>query len=457
MRLVLGFLALGCPALAAAAGPAWAAPRCEGAGDDRPALLASIDAALQAGRAGSVVLPAGRCMMSGPVTVRLAGNQVLSIFGQGPSATELVFPGGTDGIVVSYASAASASRDAATGAVLHLVGIGVVAAGRGRDGIRIEGDSDNAHGTVEPDTILDQVMVRGESAGGWDTGLVLQDVANSALHQVGVLCAGWTDPAAANGVGLALQTTGQRYATRHTLTDFAETGCGTGLQIGERVQGVAVSGGNFTGGQTGIGWASGGRQEALSVVNSQFSTLRFGISVNNVQNVQVTNSVFYNQNSYLPQKGTWAAIALAEVDNSQITGNGIMGVAGGSEYGITLTNDRAVVAPDRPTTITGNTFFNLFGPALYAANDTANVLFSGNAMDAVLAAPPVALQPGTDVSFAGNRFGGVLFAVGYPGSAGFTLSMPGGVPVGTHWPVRPDGLPPGGLWVDGAGVLRVLR
>ena len=430
---------------------------CDGVTDDHDALAAALTTFSD--KAASVVrLPQGKCRIGSPLLLTLRGNQVAVVAGQGAVATELLFTGPGDGLVVHYASQASYTRDAATGAALQLSDLSIVRAeGAGGDGLRIEGDSANEAGVVMPDTILTDVVVRGGTGGSfWARGVVLQDVANSALRHLSLMCANANQPVTDQGIGLWIGTTGQHYATRHNLTDLSTWGCGTGLAIGERVQGVAIVNGNFTGGRIGVHWASVGRQELLTVGNSQFSTLEAGVRVYNVQNVQLTGNTFYNQNAYAPTPAPWVAIELAEVDNSQITGNGIMGLGRGDETGLHITNDRAMVAADQPTIISGNTFTSLNGPALYAANDTSGLLFTGNAVT-VRAVPPLALAPGTAVTASGNWFAGTLFAVGWPGSAAFTLSIVGGRPVGTNWPQGPKGVPAGGMWIDEAGGMHVAR
>ena len=443
-----------CVAQAVSNKPAMA---CNGVTDDHDALAEALTALPDKGSTVAV-LPPGRCRIGASVLVTLRGNQTAVIAGQGPYATELVFSGPGDGLVIRYESQASYTRDASTGAALHVSGLSIVhAEGLGGDGLRIEGDSANEAGVVQPDTILADVVVRGGSGGsGWARGVVLQDVANTALRHLSLMCPNANHPMTAQASGLWIGTTGQRYATRHNLVDLSTWGCGTGVAIGERVQGVAIVNGNFTGGRIGVHWNSVGRQELLAVSNSQFSTFEAGVRVFNVQNVQLTGNTFYNQNAYAAVPGSWVAIDLAEADNSQVTGNGIMGLGRGEETGLHIVNDLAMVAADQPTIVSGNTFSNLNGPALYTANDTSGVLFTGNAVT-VRAVPPLAVAPGTAVAAAGNWFAGVPFTAGWPGSPGFTLSVVGGRPVGTNWPQGPAGLPAGGMWVDETGGVHVAR
>ena len=358
-------------------------------------------------------------MVSGTLTATLSGNTALTIRGSGADVTELVFSG-TDGVVVTYSSNADYRRDTATGAKLRVVGLSVVQAstGVGFDGLRVVGDSANANGAIEPATTVEEVTLRGTSAGGsWLNNLVYQDVANTQTSAVSIIAGSNVTASTSNGV--VIRTTGSRYATLHAVNDLNTWQCDKGMSIAERIQGVEVVNSNFTGGNYGIYWNSVGRQEQLSVVNCQFSTLAGGVYVYNVQNVQLLNNTFYNQNAYASSPGHWVAIGLAEADTCQVLGNGISGGNSGTEIGIQIANDLAVVGAARPIAISGNTLANLLGQALVVGSNAASVLFTGNSVNAVSVSPPVGIATGAGVTanFSANQFGGALYLLGYPGSA----------------------------------------
>lgn len=400
----------------------------DGVTDNLPALQAYINDVIAAG-GGECLIPAGRFLVSGTLTATLAGNTALTIRGVGADLTELTFSGDTDGLVVTYSSKADYRRDVATGAKLRVEGLSVVRAlsSVGHDGIRIVGDSANSTGAIEPSTVIAEVTFRGTSAGGgWLNHLVYQDTANTSTSQVSIIAANASSIVAASSSGIVIRTTGSHISTLHAVNGLNTWGCNRALDIGERIQGVEVVNSNCTGGNYGIYWNSNGRQEQLSVVNCQFSTLGFGIYVYNLQNVQITNNTFYNQNGYVSSPGSWIAISLVEVDNAQISGNGILGANVGSEIGIEIVNDLALVAVNRPSTISGNTFYNLKGVALSAGNTTTNVLFSGNNSDGISGSPPIAIGGSASVSFAGNQFGEALYLLGYPGAAQPSLVSGGG-------------------------------
>ncbi len=472
MRLIIRLAAIGILLGAASDAPSpdpWSARRandvvdaaddgmlCDGSTDDATALNHAIARALS-GFGRTVQLPNGRCLLSRPITARLSGNQALHLAGHGPYATELVFDGAGGGLALTYASGATYVRDpaagsTATGAAVEVSELSVVRAGvragtgMAGNGIAVLGDSANAGGAVMPHTILHNVVVRGTEAGGWSNALLLQDTANVRMEHVTALCMNSQNPLASNGNGLAFAAAAGRVATVLALDHFHTWGCNHGLDVSGHVEGVSVVGGNFTGGGTGIYWASEGRTEQLLVVNTSFSTLVQGIYAFNVQNVQIANSSFYNQNTY-PNGGApggcgqansaWNALTLSETDSLAITGNTVLGagiIAGRplcrtpyAETGIRITNDTALATG--PVTITGNTFHGLNGPVMLARNATRNLLFSGNTASATLAPVPILLGGSGaftgNVTIAGNLWNDVLYPLGYPGSPGLTVQAAG--------------------------------
>ena len=127
--------------------------------DNFLALQACLADIVAAG-GGECVIPPGRFIVGNTLTATLTGNATLAIRGSGADVTELVWPGDVDGLVVTYASGADYRRDGThSGAKLAVHGLSIVRAGStlGRDGIRVVGDSANAQGSVEPDTVVDQV------------------------------------------------------------------------------------------------------------------------------------------------------------------------------------------------------------------------------------------------------------------------------------------------------------
>jgi hypothetical protein len=354
-------------------------------------------------------------------------NQAQPGVGRAAGADRL---GRTDGIVVTYASSASFTRDATTGAALKVNGISVIRgpATTSKDGIRIIGDSANASGTIQPDTVFDDVVVRGgANGGGWTNCIVAQDVADTSWFHV--LCQGPFTASAINSptrgagtAGVVIKTTGSRYATQHNFSHCTFNVLGRGLDIYERIQGIALTNCNFTGGQYGIYWNSVGRQDQLAVSNSQFSTLVAGIYVYDMQNVIVQGCLFLNQNYYVPaaSANNWYGLELDEIDNCAITGSNFMGSYQPTalEFGIAITNDTALVAVDAPSVIAGNTFYNLHGEALYTRNTTTNVLFTGNAVDHIAGFPVIVADPGTTPICIGNTFSNAPFLSGFPGTVG---------------------------------------
>jgi hypothetical protein len=400
--------------------------------DDTAAIQAALAAAVS-NRLAVLYLPAGRYVVSAALTATLSGNAALAIRGGGSDVAELVFNADTDGIVVTYASSASFTRDATTGAALKVNGISVIRgpATTSKDGIRIIGDSANASGTIQPDTVFDDVVVRGgANGGGWTNCIVAQDVADTSWFHV--LCQGPFTASAINSptrgagtAGVVIKTTGSRYATQHNFSHCTFNVLGRGLDIYERIQGIALTNCNFTGGQYGIYWNSVGRQDQLAVSNSQFSTLVAGIYVYDMQNVIVQGCLFLNQNYYVPaaSANNWYGLELDEIDNCAITGSNFMGSYQPTalEFGIAITNDTALVAVDAPSVIAGNTFYNLHGEALYTRNTTTNVLFTGNAVDHIAGFPVIVADPGTTPICIGNTFSNAPFLSGFPGSGATQL------------------------------------
>ncbi len=223
------------------------------------------------------------------------------------------------------------------------------------------------------------------------------------------------------GIGVAITTTNGAVETKHNFLDFSEWKCDHGIDITGEVEGVSILGGNFTGGNWGIYWVNNLANlrfhEQLAVTNSQLSNLLGGVHVENgVNNVLLTSNAFYNQNGP-GSSATWRGVQLLESYGNSITGNTFTGQNVGIEYGIDISNKNT--AAYTPSSVSGNNFSHLSGPAILATSTTVNFLFSGNTVDSIAVSPPVAT--GTGVSYASNTFGGRLYLAGYPGSADLVI------------------------------------
>jgi Periplasmic copper-binding protein (NosD) len=178
----------------------------------------------------------------------------------------------------------------------------------------------------------------------------------------------------ANGTAIALNGNSSDIPTIFTLSNINVQQVGTGINYGDKVQGVSVVNSNFVGGIFGIYMPSGLAQYGaqLQVSNCQFNEEDYGIAtLSTLFDVQVSNSYFFEFNA------NEAGIYLNVSAGFNIVGNYFQGSNGATanNYGI---NIGANTSGD-PQIITGNTFSNNDGAGVFLQTSSSHVNVQSNA------------------------------------------------------------------------------
>jgi hypothetical protein len=327
----------------------------DGVTDDGPAFIAALAAAAGG---GTVVIPAGTYRIGSALPRNFTGG--VSIVGAGSGTTVLVFPNGTDGLMLTLTGNADA----------HVHGMTIKRATAGaytNTGLSITSPTPNNSGDGIT-SVHDVVMT-----GAWLTGI---NIARSlaSLTDVSVSMANATGSGPGTGIKVA-GVDSANYCTSVRLKNVITVGGNTGFLIGTWVQGVYVDACDFIGNDYGIQWAgvAGNADLWLGVTNSHFNSGTRGVLSFNGLSVQITNT--YSLHFGCPAIGNiYAAFEFHNISPGMISGCSMYGEGSSSpssqEYAVILTGGFNVVVSDN--FISGHKNAGIY------INVTKNTLITGN-------------------------------------------------------------------------------
>jgi hypothetical protein len=149
---------------------------------------------------------------------------------------------------------------------------------------------------------------------------------------------------------------------------------GTGVQIGECVQGLAFTSSNFTGGYYGISLPAGLHANTeLAVVGSQFNQFAAGIDIDS----PVNNKTIHGNTFYMPGADAVGVRLGAGSGGLTVIGNNFNALGGSNTTGIVI-NEAGVSG----SIVSGNVFYNSSGPAssgVSLQSGSSNILVINNA------------------------------------------------------------------------------
>jgi len=317
-----------------------------GTTNNSPALTSAF-AALPAG-GGCISFPAGSFMFSSPVTLSYpAGGGVfsLTLAGSGQDSTTLSWAA-SNGIIINT----TASRQ-----TVHVrdMTFGTSSAG-GYTALQINNSLPMGIVTASD---ISHVYFRGND-GGQETeywGIGIDDV---GLPDMYFDTDTFVGPSGIPGGGIAISLNGNSNVSPNWAVIFDISKCGffqvnIGLQIGNYIQGVAVTQSNFTGGTNGIVaeplTANGGLSELAITGGNQFNTFGDQISIQQpMQNVILNGNLLFIRPGY---SGV-AFVASGTSFQNSFVNNVFQGLPGGGT-GI------YVGAHDTASVVTGNVFDSL--------------------------------------------------------------------------------------------------
>jgi hypothetical protein len=310
---------------------------------------------------GTLLIPPGTTYYAVGPTATLPANATVTFQGQGPNLSLLRPASGQNGLTLLSGTAQSS---------IHVDGIGFLASGAGA--------GDAIHFTANGATVFSQTTVisnatfRGADgygasdywANGFYTDLVsninfLNDTfygTNGTYHGTGINLAGGT------GLGVIYNVSASNFQALNK-----------GINLGNNIQGLTISQGNFTPDNYGVYVGPGlSGLDQISVVASQFNQNTVGIDLLS----PVVNVVLSGGNLFSVNATNETAIYIAEADQCSITGNAINGInftIPSSAIGIDIEG----VEGTRGCAISGNSM-SLLDTAVKLGSGTAWNKVSGN-------------------------------------------------------------------------------
>lgn len=350
-----------------------------GKGDNSTDNVGPYNAAIAGNKC--IYFPAGKYVFSGAPnawTTTTALNSV-AIVGDGADVTELTFPATGTAFTINLASARHS---------FHLRNFSITTGTNGASGGFAFNITQNgsipAAGYDAPNEISG-VTVRGSdgyfAAGSnyWATGVIITNVSNVSWINDYFIGPGTPNTAGYVTLGTAAVVQGTfsggtctTYPVAHNFVASYFNQYGTGVQIGNCVQGLAFTSVNMTGGQFGV-HIPPGLQPGLTefaAIGSQFNEAAGGIRFETfMNNVTISGNTFYVLDPLMSGAGSVGVALLAGIGSYVITGNTFNLIGNGALNGLVLDEDMTM---GWYSVVSNNIFFNSS-----AANGTGIFLQSG--------------------------------------------------------------------------------
>ena len=287
--------------------------------NDNTAAFAAAVAASQSGKI-CVYLPSGTYQFNSQQVVTLSGSSPrasVTIRGDGSEVTVLEFSSGTSGLSVQLNSAFHS---------FHIQDMSILSEGTTNvAGIQItQNASPVSNPANSPISDITSVTLRGSDGYGatnyWLTGI---NVTNASF--INFVNDNVVGPLATTGTGVNLAGTSSDIGVVYNFWGFNSIYSNVGLFYGSYIQGVSITGSNFTGDNYGIATpASANGLAQLSVSSSQFNNNIAGFNLQTTPDgVQIVGNDFY-----LPIAGA-TGINLAAALPASIVGNTFHGLSTG--------------------------------------------------------------------------------------------------------------------------------
>lgn len=338
----------------------------DGTTDNTTAFAAAL-AALGA-RGGTIFFPRGSFKFASLQTVSYTLNALydLTLLGEGPDATSLLWPAGVDGIRINFNSNTSKSTQA-----FHARDLSIVSADNTPSQIGVLlNQSGTLNGAYTAYTEFTRVSIMGSDgpvgSNGWGTGVKCVDVSN--VQFTGCALFG---TATASGTGVSWEgTNASNIATGLYFNDCAINQFTTGILMLDFVQGMYLTACQINGCTVGLDLTGGAHavgadiDSAVSIVNSEF-----GVYATNANAITMTNPVAFLQidstNFNMAQiAGPAGFIVLAAMASVQITNCSMIAPGwpgGASTIGTKLTGISLAGTESGATIVANNLIAGFFG------------------------------------------------------------------------------------------------
>jgi hypothetical protein len=331
------------------------------AGDGLTNDTAAVQAAFAAAANGDIVIfPAGRYLLTAPISVTMPAGKAITIQGEGQDISVLHFPTGS-GIAVTFSDQFCS---------IHVRDVSITTGRAGALDTAVflkQTTTCNTNPACNPLSDFTNVTIRGDDGYGnqhfWGTGVNVVDVSVINFTNLGYFGSGklgrgviltGIDNYAPCGGAAAIGVVYNFYGCTFEIFD-------TAIVYGTYIQGVSVVSCNFTEGNIGIFAPQGALNlDQLSVTTSQFGEL------NNAILVQAKlNSTTFLGNLFIVGNNQNGIVLNS--DSSCVTGNVFAGVGAGNNNGL-------FVADSIQCIVTGNSFSDLsVGVALVPQASGVNI------------------------------------------------------------------------------------
>lgn len=431
---------------------------CDGsdAAADTPAFASALAQATKRAYGSVIRVPAGRCLLSAGLAATLHGNQALSIQGDGPDVSELVFTADVDGLAIVLNSANAWLRGNAantTGAVFRMSGVSFVRAlpTEGRTAIAVSSNTLANPGSRQ--VKLEGVVVRGDGAGGaFRNGIVLSRI-STALVDDFYFHAAWR--AGSTGAGVTMSSVAGMNAGGLNVTRAEIGGAKTCYVLGEYLQGITISNSSCVGAQDGILATSvSGSNDLIASTTSHWDVHHSVVTSSGWNSLTfVDNYILANDPAAV---NDFTAFDITNGARHHFTGNHILGRGDSTAMRFIRITNTTAYDSQMAMDVVGNAADGMTGAFVTIAGQTANAMVVGNFCNTC---GPLGSDARGLSKFMANSSNGemLLFGMGAKGAA--AIAAAGAEARGrlnvADCPSSAKGLASGDLWCNGTVVNRV--
>jgi hypothetical protein len=236
-----------------------------------------------------VYLPAGAYAFASAIFATLSTNgQVLSIYGDGPDTTTLIWARG-GGLTINENAAQVA---------IHIHDLALLT-GAVNTGIALDVEHGSFHNDATASNTIDRVRASGTDIGTnyWATGIKLSGVSQVNFNSLDIWGQTIGGGARSNGIGLDLEAPDTNLSFIYNITNSNFLGSQNGLRYGSNAQGVTIVNSNFVLNYIGIYVPTSSINQAqLSISNCQFDNGGDNILFDTgalFSHVQIDNNLFF--------------------------------------------------------------------------------------------------------------------------------------------------------------------
>lgn len=368
----------------------------DGVTDCRPAFIAAFQQIAVSGKTSlRLMIPAGQCRISAPVSALLPVGMSLSIHGAGSGTSQIVVTSGADALNITLSLRSG----------LSISDLGFLKTAAGATGTALTINSTAGQTACGP-VMLNNLSVTGSTplTNGWAIGLSLRNLVNPQITNYSAVFPGAAVPGQGQGVGILV--TGDSplsYATDHQIANMFQQGGAVGLRLSGYYQGIYLANHCLIGLDYGVLSTEpvSSFVENITITNGHINAAVNAIKLAGLGWLQVSNNLLLRFNA---GQSPWDAISVIDCNNMCISGNNVYGGNANVESAFRLTTSTPGIAA-APSAITGNSIANIAGAGI-VINGYLMVCVVGNSGNGVFGGFVSDSNPGKNM-VAANQVNGV--------------------------------------------------